>query len=109
MNRIVLVLAALFLGGCFARHDLVVLLPGKDGKTGAVVVSNNIRGETVLNTPYAEAEVKYSWWKANATTAAEDEVRQVFNDALATLPARPVSFVLLFYEGEVTLTAESEP
>ena len=38
-----------------ARSDLVVLLPGRDGKVGAVVVQEGGR-ETVLNTAYATAQ-----------------------------------------------------
>src|SRR4030095_11346360 len=40
--------------------------------------------------------------------ATEEEVKQVFGEALAALPPRPVSFILYFLEGTDELTADSK-
>lgn len=100
-------LASLLAGGCATRNDLIVLLPNKEGKTGTLVVSN-ATGETVLNSPYASAAVK-SDTRVVAAVATPQEIKEEFGKALASQPARPVSFILYFIEGEDTLTAESKP
>ena len=42
--------ALTLLVGCATRNDLYVLLPGKNGKTGALVVESEGKQQT-LNTP----------------------------------------------------------
>lgn len=100
-------LAALAAGGCATRDDLFVLIPDQEGKTGTLVVSH-AKGETVLNAPYAAARMKTES-RAEAAAVTPKQAQEVFGKAIATQPARPVSFILYFIEGEDTLTAESEP
>jgi OmpA-OmpF porin, OOP family len=89
-----------------ARSDLVVLLPGRDGKVGAVVVQEGGR-ETVLNTAYATVQTGASG-QLEAGQATPDQVRAIFGDALAAEPPRPVTFVLYFVEATDQFTPESQ-
>jgi outer membrane protein OmpA-like peptidoglycan-associated protein len=88
------------------RDDLTVLLPGQDGKTGALAVTH-AGTERVLDTPYAAARVREEG-RLETGTATPDEVQQAFGPALAALPPRPVSFLLYFVEGKEELTPESQ-
>jgi outer membrane protein OmpA-like peptidoglycan-associated protein len=88
------------------RADLVVLLPGKDGGVGAVVVQGGGR-EVVLNTAYAKAETG-AGGRLDPGQATPDEVRAIFADALAVEPPRPVTFILYFIEATDQFTPESQ-
>ncbi|HYB44133.1 MAG TPA: OmpA family protein [Candidatus Methylomirabilis sp.] len=110
--------AALLLAGCASpppppppaqappRDDLYVLLPSADGKTGAALAVTHAGSEQVLATPYAAARIKQEG-RIESGTATPAEVGQVFGDALAALPPRPVSYLLYFVEGKDELTPES--
>jgi OOP family OmpA-OmpF porin len=88
------------------RDDLVVLLPGRDGKVGAVVVQEGGR-ETVLNTAYASAQTG-AGGQLEPGQASPDQVRAIFGDALAAEPPRPVTFILYFVEATDQFTPESQ-
>jgi outer membrane protein OmpA-like peptidoglycan-associated protein len=89
-----------------ARSDLVVLLPGRDGKVGAVVIQEGGR-ETVLNTAYATAQTGPGG-QLEPGQASPDQVRAIFGDALAAEPPRPITFVLYFVEATDQFTPESQ-
>ncbi len=89
-----------------ARADLVVLLPGRDGKVGAIVVQEGGR-ETALNTAYASAQTG-AGGRLEPGQASPDEVRAIFGDALAAEPPRPVTFILYFVEATDQFTPESQ-
>jgi outer membrane protein OmpA-like peptidoglycan-associated protein len=108
-------LALLVLYGCAAspppaaqptRDDLVVLLPDRDGKTGALSVTH-AGTEHVLDAPYAAARIREQG-RLERGVSTPDEVRRTFADALAAQPPRPVSFLLYFLEGKDALTPESQ-
>jgi outer membrane protein OmpA-like peptidoglycan-associated protein len=87
-------------------HDEeVVLLPGADGKTGALVVTHAGHQQT-LDSAYATARVKdpgeFERGQADATA-----VREAFAPALSAQPPRPVTFVLYFLGDSDNLTPES--
>lgn len=88
--------------------DRIVLLPGPDGKLGAVVV-RSAAGEVVLDSAYAAAEVS----KAGAIAQQRDDAASVarrFGAVQAAQPPRPVSFTVYFVTGSATeLTSESQP
>jgi len=86
--------ALTILVGCATRNDLYVLLPGKNGKTGALVVESQGKKQT-LDTPYAAARIK-NVGSVDGVTSSEAEVKQEFGPALAAQPQRPVSFYLYF-------------
>ncbi len=86
-------IALLVLGGCATpSQDLVVLLPDKEGKVGTVVVQGQ-KGKAVLNTAYATARTT-SEGGMQRGTASQSEVKEVFGNALAAQPPRPISFIL---------------
>lgn len=105
MVRIIALILAVAAAGCSSlRHDEVVLLPGKDGKTGSVVVSNS-SGETVLDQPYASARTGGS---AIVTgSSSPEEVGREFGNTLAAQPPRPASYMVYFETGSDRLTGES--
>lgn len=85
--------------------ELVVVLPGPDGKVGTVVVERD--GErAVLNQPYAASRI-VSGGGPQAQRLAEGEVQREFGSVLAALPGRPKSFLLYFLEGKDEVTPES--
>jgi OmpA-OmpF porin, OOP family len=88
------------------RADMVVLLPGKDGKVGAVAVQEGGR-EVVLDTAYASAKTGPGG-RLEPGQATPDEVRSLFADALAAEPPRPVTFILYFVEATDQFTPESQ-
>jgi outer membrane protein OmpA-like peptidoglycan-associated protein len=103
-----MVLAAVVAAGCAQapkRNDMVVVLPDRDGKVGAVVVDDGTH-RTVLDSAYASARTGEKG-ELQAAPSDADEVRRVFEAALAAQPARPVSLTLYFTEGS-TLSAESK-
>ncbi len=100
-------LALLLLVGCArpARTDLYVLIPGADGKTGALSVESGGK-QAVLDQPYAAVRVKESGL-VEPGSVTEQEAHQAFGAALAAQPGRPTSFVLYFLENRDELTPDS--
>lgn len=93
--------------GCDATPDRVVLLPGPDGKAGAVVV-RSAAGEKVLDSAYAGLEIS----KAKLVERQEDaaSVQQRYGATLGAQPPRPVSYTVNFASGSSTeLTDASKP
>ena len=88
-----------------APGNRVVLIPGADGRTGAVVI-RSAGGETVLDRPYAAADVS---GKGAVALLQQDagSVRERFGAALDAQPARPVSFTVYFVTNSDELTPES--
>ena len=84
-------LALLLLVGCAKpmRDDLYVLMPDKDGKTGALSVESGGQ-QAVLDQPYASARVTEPG-RVAAGAITEQEARQAFGAALDAQPARPTS------------------
>ena len=101
---VVLVVGIVSAGCSSIRHDEVILLPGKDGKVGSVVVSNN-SGEVVLDQAYASAKIGNNKIVANASSA--EEVDREFGKTLAVQPPRPTSYLVYFETGSDRLTSES--
>jgi outer membrane protein OmpA-like peptidoglycan-associated protein len=91
--------------GC-AGHDRMVLLPDKDGRSGAVVVKSP-EGETILDKSYGTADV-YPGGRIETQTLDAEKVLQQFGPALAAQPPKPVSFTLYFFGDSDELTPESK-
>ena len=87
------------------QREHVVLIPGPDGRTGAVVIKS-ATGEAVLDRPYAGADVGS---KGTVTVGQGDagKVRERFGAALDAQPPRPVSFLVYFVTNSDELTPES--
>jgi OOP family OmpA-OmpF porin len=107
--RILLFASALSLviAGCAPRQKtLVVVVPERDGKVGAVTVTTP-RGETLINSAYAAVSVKKDG-SAETLSLTEQDVKTMFNDTLKVRPIPPLSFTFYFLEGQVELTPESK-
>jgi len=104
------VIAALVMALMIYSHqqvgdELVVVLPGPDGKVGTVVVERG--GErAVLNQPFAASRI-VGGSGPQAQRLGEGEVRREFGSLLGALPGRPKSFLLYFLEGSDEFTPES--
>jgi outer membrane protein OmpA-like peptidoglycan-associated protein len=85
--------------------DLVVVVPGPDGKVGAVTVTHGSEQRT-LDSAYAAARISATG-RLEVGRITEQEIREVFGAALDAQPIRPVSFTLFFIFGTDTLTPES--
>jgi len=106
--RAVGVILALMAWSCAAPRigeETVVVLPGPDGKTGAVVVQRE-GAQQVLDQPYA-ANVVRSDGRLEGARLTEQEVNQRFGATLAALPARPTAFLLYFLTAKDELAPES--
>jgi outer membrane protein OmpA-like peptidoglycan-associated protein len=86
---------------------VVVLLPGPDGKTGQIVVSNE-GGSRLISEPEQATEIH------SATVAPSEpfsmkveKIRENFGEALSALPSPPIHFILYFHTATTIITAES--
>lgn len=96
----------LLLAACATKPPAtVILLPGKDGETGAVVLSDG-RNKTVLDTPYASARASGS--DIERRTANEQDVQKQFGTTLASLPPRPSKYTLYFLLGSDEFTDDTK-
>lgn len=85
--------------------EMVVVLPGPDGKVGTVVVERG--GErVVLNQAYAASRIS-GGGAPQAQQITASQVRGDFGPLLAALPGRPKSFLLYFLEATDEFTPES--
>ena len=84
---------------------VVVLVPGADGKVGAVSVKS-AQGETVINNAYASATTTGNAAPVTGSSSAA-QVQQTFGESARALPPPPVSFTLNFLEGRDEYTPES--
>ena len=89
-----------------AHDEMVVLLPGADGKTGALVVTHAGHQET-LDSAYATARVKDPG-QLERGQADPTAVREAFAPALGAQPPRPVTFVIYFLGDSDDFTPESK-
>ena len=104
---IIVISAIVALTGKENTREHIVLIPGPDGRTGAVVIRTPT-GETVLDRPYAGADVG-DRGSVNLSQADAAKVRGRFGAALDAQPPRPVSFTVYFITDSDELTPESRP
>ncbi|MEO8103200.1 MAG: OmpA family protein [Betaproteobacteria bacterium] len=106
-----LICIALLLAACAQApkaplgDELVVVLPGHDGKVGGVIVRRD-GAEQVLDQPYAAARI-VDEGKPQAAQLNASTVNDAFASALAALPGKPATFLVYFLEGKDELTAVS--
>jgi outer membrane protein OmpA-like peptidoglycan-associated protein len=114
MRRALAVLLMLT-AGCAARPNVgmkpadetVVLLPGRDGKVGALTVTHE-RQERTLGVPYATTRLQEQGKLMDGEPQTAEQVRQTFAAALGAQPPRPVTFVLFFLGDSDEFTSESK-
>jgi outer membrane protein OmpA-like peptidoglycan-associated protein len=114
-----LLLLAVVMAGCAAtpnvrqvaappsRDETVVLLPGHDGKVGALTVTHGDHHQT-LDAPYAASRLQQEGRLEDGGRLTTEQVQQTFGPALAAQPPRPVTFVLYFLGDSDELTPESK-
>jgi outer membrane protein OmpA-like peptidoglycan-associated protein len=88
-----------------APRERITLLPGADGKPGAVVVAT-AKGETLLDQPYRSAQVGRDADIA-MVTEQESAVRQRYAPLLAALPTGAAVFTVYFETSTEDLVPES--
>ena len=103
-RRLAVALLAALLAACATQQGAVVLLPSKDGKDTAVVVTQG-SSQVPLAQPYAAAHLTSAGPQAYQSSA--QEVRAYFAAALAAQPLAPAQFTLYFVEGKDEFTDES--
>jgi outer membrane protein OmpA-like peptidoglycan-associated protein len=90
------------------RQNFVVLLPDSDGKPSAITVTNPA-GTQTLSQPYQAVRVERPDVAPPPPFAMDPvEVRRMFGDTLAALPAPELTFTMYFGENSDTLLPESE-
>jgi outer membrane protein OmpA-like peptidoglycan-associated protein len=97
--------ALLLLCACATPQGSVVLLPERDGKATALVVTQGAQ-QLPLAEPYAAAHLTSGGPQAYRSSA--EEVRAYFAAALAAQPLPPTQFTLYFVEGKDEFTDESK-
>ena len=88
-------------------HDVIVLLPDDQGKTGAIVVSS-AGVERRLDRPRQTVTVEAGSPPELPTVMPGQEVLAIAGPALAALPKPPARFILYFEHDSVDLTVESQ-
>ena len=104
-RRIAAIALAALLSACATKQGSVVLLPERDGKDSAVVVTQG-GVQVPLAQPYTAANLTSGGPKAYQSSA--QEVQAYFGAALAAQPLPPAQFTLYFIEGKDEFTAESK-
>jgi outer membrane protein OmpA-like peptidoglycan-associated protein len=90
-----------------ANKNVVVLLPGPDGKTGRILLSNK-GGQQLLTEPkQASAISSHTVSPSTPFQMTDEKIRATYGDALIALPPSPIHFILYFKTGSTELTVES--
>jgi len=97
--------ALMLLSACATPQGSVVLLPERDGKATALVVSQGAQ-QLPLAEPYAAAHLTSGGPQAYRSSA--EEVQTLFAAALAAQPLPPTQFTLYFVEGKDEFTDASK-
>ena len=99
-----------FLVSCAAKGGksvVVVLLPGPDGKTGQIVVSNE-GGSRLISEPEQATEIHSAMVAPSEPFSMKvEKIREDFGEALSALPSPPIHFILYFHTSTTIITAES--
>jgi outer membrane protein OmpA-like peptidoglycan-associated protein len=99
-------LTLLSLASC-ASKNVVVLLPGPEGKAGRILVSNE-GGKQLLTEPNQATAIASQNVSPSAPFRMTDEnIRATYGEALAALPSAPIHFILYFKTDSTELTDES--
>src|SRR5512135_3521612 len=99
-------LTLLSLASC-AGKNVVVLLPGPEGKTGRILVSNE-GGKQLLTEPNQATAIASQNSSPSAPFPMTDEnIGATYGEALAALPVAPIHFILYFKNDSTELTDES--
>lgn len=89
------------------RDETVVLLPGRDGKVGALTVTHEAQ-ERRLDAPYASSRLQERGKLEDGGRQTAEQVQRTFGGALGAQPPRPITFVLYFLGASDDFTPESK-
>jgi outer membrane protein OmpA-like peptidoglycan-associated protein len=103
---VLLMLSALWLGGCATGKTVVVLLPDPDGQAGEIEVSNK-EGTTSLNQAGYAVSVSRGNAPQPAARMSEKEIKHIFAKALAVEPDAPAKYILYFFLDSIELKPDS--
>jgi outer membrane protein OmpA-like peptidoglycan-associated protein len=84
--------------------ERIVLLPNKDGRSSAVIVSRD-SGEQKIDKPYESVELVGG--KEERRELAKEDVEQRYGEVLSVQPARPFTYTLYFNMATTDLTPQS--
>ncbi|MBC8441483.1 MAG: OmpA family protein [Deltaproteobacteria bacterium] len=105
IRYISILLCLIFLYACGSKTT-VVLLPEKDGKTGSVVVKNQV-SSTTLDKPYTYTEVTDDKSDFLVKSTDQKKVTDEYQFLLKAEPAKPAHFILYFEIDSINLTTKS--
>ncbi len=100
-------LTLLALSAC-TPNNLFVLLEDDDGQVGVIQIQNDAGAQTLDQAGQATGLDRAGQEPVEPFVLEEDEIQEVFGEALAAQPERTVTFLLYFQFGTAELTAESE-
>jgi outer membrane protein OmpA-like peptidoglycan-associated protein len=103
---VLLLLSALWLGGCATGKTVVVLLPDPDGHAGEVEVSNKDGTRNINQAGYA-VSVSSGNAPQPAVKMSEKEFNDIFAQALAVEPPPPAKYILYFFLDSIELKPDS--
>jgi outer membrane protein OmpA-like peptidoglycan-associated protein len=105
-THVLLLLSALWLGGCATGKTVVVLLPDPDGQAGEIEISNK-EGTTSLNRAGYAVSVSRGHAPQPAVRMSEKEIEHTFAKALAVEPHAPAKYILYFFLDSIELKPDS--
>lgn len=101
-------LALMFLSGCAAPRETIVLLQDADGRVGSITVAAK-GGTRTLNLPNAALEVTGSGERLSDPKKMEPgQIDLLFSRSMKALPSEPMTFVFYFLHDTTELTARSK-
>jgi outer membrane protein OmpA-like peptidoglycan-associated protein len=103
---ILLLLSALWIGGCATGKTVVVLLPDPDGHAGEIEISNKDGTRNINQAGYA-VSVSSGNAPQPAGKMSEKEIRGIFAKALAVEPDPPAKYILNFFLDSIELKPDS--
>ena len=103
---ILLLLGALWLGGCASGNTVVVLLPDPDGHAGEIEISNEDGTRNINQAGYA-VSVSTGNAPQPAVKMSEKEIKHIFAKALAIEPVPSAKYILYFFLDSIELKPDS--
>lgn len=103
----VLILCSLVACTKSGKNMVVVLLPGPDGKTGQIVVSNKAGSRLISEADHATRVSSADEAPSEPFVMEDVRIKETFGEALSALPTPPVHFTLYFHTGTTIITLES--
>jgi outer membrane protein OmpA-like peptidoglycan-associated protein len=105
--RLAVLMVALSAFSCARGKTVIVLLPGADGKTGQIVVTNK-GGSQLLDKPGQATAIESADISPSAPFKMDDsQVKETFGEAVSALPPAPIHFTLYFRNASAELTPGS--